>query len=93
VREARSRRGRAAGEGLQSDVTKTRDKAAALSVIKKSLKRQGSQRKMTTDGLKSYHTAMKEIGNAHKQEAMNAARLAYPPFSRSPPTQAYLMLR
>jgi transposase-like protein len=92
VREARSQRGRTAGEGLESDVAKTRDKAAAFSVIKKALKRQGSQRKMTTDGLKSYHTAMKEIGNAHKQEAMNAARLTYP-FSRSPPTQAYLMLR
>jgi putative transposase len=56
------------GEVLESFVTKTRDKAAALKFIKKALKRHGSPRAITTDGLRSYKAAMKEIGNAEKQE-------------------------
>ncbi len=51
------------GEVLESFVTKTRDKAAALTFIKKALKRHGSPKAITTDGLRSYKAAMKEIGN------------------------------
>jgi putative transposase len=56
------------GEVLDSYVTKTRDKAAALSFIKKALKRHGSPEAITTDGLRSYKAAMSELGNADKQE-------------------------
>ena len=53
---------------LESFVTKERDKAAALKFIKKALKRHGSPKAITTDGLRSYGAAMKEIGNAEKRE-------------------------
>ena len=56
------------GEILESFVTKKRDKEAALSFIKKALKRHGSPEKITTDGLRSYLAAMNELGNAEKQE-------------------------
>jgi putative transposase len=36
--------------------------------MKKALKLQGSPKKITTDGLGSYRAAMKELGNADKQE-------------------------
>ena len=57
------------GEVLESFVTKERDKAAALTFIEKALKRHGSREAVTTDGLRSYRAAMKEIDNAEKQEA------------------------
>ena len=56
------------GEILESYITKTRDKAAALTFMKKTLKRHGSPEKITTDGLRSYRAAMNELGNADKQE-------------------------
>ena len=36
--------------------------------MKKLMKRRGSAKAITTDGLRSYKAAMKEIGNAGKQE-------------------------
>ncbi len=56
------------GEVLESYVTKTRDKAAALKFIKKAMKRHGSAKAITTDGLRSYKAALKELGAADKQE-------------------------
>jgi putative transposase len=56
------------GEVLESYVTKTRDKAAALRFMKKALKRHGSPEAITTDGLRSYKAAMNVLGNAQKQE-------------------------
>lgn len=56
------------GEILESYVTRTRDKAAALAFMKKALKRHGSHEAITTDGLRSYRAAMNELGNAEKQE-------------------------
>ena len=56
------------GEILESYVTKTRDKAAVLIFMKKALKRHGSPERITTDGLRSYRAAMKELGNAERQE-------------------------
>jgi putative transposase len=56
------------GEILESYVTKTRDKAAALTFMKKALKRHGSPEAITTDGLRSYRAAMNALGNADKQE-------------------------
>ena len=55
------------GEVLESFVTKTRDKRAALAFMKKALKRHGSPETITTDGLGSYKAAMKELGNQQKQ--------------------------
>ena len=51
------------GEVLESFVIKERDKAAALKFIKKALKRHGSPKVITTDGLRSYGAAMKALGN------------------------------
>jgi putative transposase len=56
------------GEILESYITKTRDKAAALTFMKKALKRHGSPEAITTDGLRSHRAAMNELGNAGKQE-------------------------
>ena len=47
---------------LESYVTKTRDKAAALNFIKKAMKRHRSPEVIVTDGLKSYPVALREIG-------------------------------
>ena len=55
-------------EVLESFVTKERDKAAALKFMKKLMKRHGTAKIITTDGLRSYKAAMKELGNAHKQK-------------------------
>ena len=74
------------GEVLESFVTKERDKAAALKFLKKALKRHGSPRVITTDGLRSYGAAMKAIGNAEKREvgrwANNRAENSHLPFRR-----------
>ena len=47
------------GEVLESYVTRTRDKQAALAFMKKALKRHGCPETITTDGLRSYRAAMK----------------------------------
>ena len=74
------------GEILESFVTKTRDKAAALAFMKKALKRHGSPAAITTDGLRSYSAAMSELGNADKQEigrwANNRVENSHLPFRR-----------
>lgn len=46
-------------EILESFITKTRDKGAALTFKKKALKRHGLPDAITTDGLRSYRAAMK----------------------------------
>jgi len=74
------------GEVLESYVTKTRDKKAALRFMKKALKRRGSPAVITTDGLRSYKAAMNELGNAQKQEigrwANNRVENSHLPFRR-----------
>jgi putative transposase len=74
------------GEVLESYVTKTRDKIAALAFMKKALKRHGSPEAITTDGLRSYKAAMAEVGNANKQEvgrwANNRVENSHLPFRR-----------
>src|ERR1700752_4739900 len=56
------------GEVLESFASKTRDKAAALRFIKRTMKRHGKAKAVTTDGLRSYKAAIKEVGNADIQE-------------------------
>jgi putative transposase len=74
------------GEILESYVTKTRDKKAALAFIKKALKRHGCVETITTDGLRSYGAAMDELGNREKQEigrwANNRVENSHLPFRR-----------
>jgi putative transposase len=74
-------------EVLESYVTKTRDKAAALTFMKKMLKRTGcSPDAITTDGLRSYTAAMTELNCADKQEigrwANNRVENSHQPFGR-----------
>jgi putative transposase len=74
------------GEVLESYVTKTRDKTAALRFMKKALKRHGAPEAITTDGLRSYRAAMSELRNTEKQEigrwANNRVENSHLPFRR-----------
>ena len=56
------------GEVLESFVTKTRDRKAALKFLKKTMRRHGPPKVLVTDKLRSYGAAMKVIGNADKHE-------------------------
>ena len=56
------------GEILESFVTKTRDKSAALKFLMKALKRHGPVEVIVTDGLRSYPAAMRELGNLDRRE-------------------------
>jgi putative transposase len=74
------------GEILESYITKTRDKAAALTFMKKALRRHGSPAAITTDGLRSYRAAMSDLGCEDKQEigrwANNRVENSHLPFRR-----------
>ena len=74
------------GEVLESYVTRTRDKDAALRFMKKALKRHGRPEAITTDGLRSYGAAMRELGCADRQEtarwANNRVENSHLPFRR-----------
>ena len=74
------------GEVLESFVTKTRDKKAALKFLKKTLKRHGSTDEIVTDRLRSYGAALKELGIRDRQEtsrwANNRAENSHQPFRR-----------
>ena len=56
------------GEVLESYVTKARDRSAALTFMKKTLKRHGRVDQIVTDGLRSYPPAMHDLGNEHRRE-------------------------
>jgi putative transposase len=74
------------GEALESFARKTRDKPAAQMSMKKMMKRHSRLKAITTDGLRSYKAAMKDLGNADKQEvgrwANNRAENSHLPFRR-----------
>ena len=74
------------GEVLESFASRERDKAAALKFVKAAMKRHGRPRAVTTDGLRSYTAAMKEVGIADRQEvgrwANNRAENSHQPFRR-----------
>jgi len=75
------------GEVLESYVTKTRDKAAALKFIRKSLKRHGCPKAIVTDGLRSYGAALNDLGVPDLQEPVgrwknNRAENSHLPFRR-----------
>jgi len=74
------------GEVLESYVTKTRDKKAALKFLKKAMRRHGRPEAIVTDKLRSYGAALKEIGADGLQEtgrwANNRAENSHLPFRR-----------
>ena len=74
------------GEVLESFVTKTRDKKAALKFLKKTLKRHGQAERIVTDLLRSYGAALNELGIRGRQEtgrwANNRSENSHQPFRR-----------
>jgi putative transposase len=56
------------GEVLDAVVTARRDKAAALKLLKRIMKKYGQPQSVVTDGLRAYSAAMKEIGAADRHE-------------------------
>jgi putative transposase len=56
------------GEVLESVVTKTRDRKAALKLLKKSMKRQGRSKNIVTDRLRSDGAALKDLGRGDDRE-------------------------
>jgi len=74
------------GEVLESYVTKTRNKAAALAFLKRALKRHGRAETIVTDGLRSYSAAMRQLGNLDRREMgrwlNNRAENSHLPFRR-----------
>ncbi|CUH39832.1 Transposase IS66 family protein [Jannaschia seosinensis] len=74
------------GEVLESFVTKTRDKKAALKFLRKALKKHGRADVLVTDKLRSYGAALKDLGMADRQETgrwlNNRAENSHLPFRR-----------
>jgi putative transposase len=74
------------GEVLEAVVTSKRDKAAALKLLKRIMKKYGQPRTIVTDGLRAYSAAMREVGNAARQEVggrlNNRAENSHQPFRR-----------
>jgi putative transposase len=75
------------GEVLESFVTKTRDKAAALKFIRNALKRHGRPKAIVADGLRSYGAAPKQLGAEDLQASIgrwknNRAENSHLPFRR-----------
>jgi len=56
------------GEVLEVFATKRRDRRAALKLLKHAMKRFGRPWSIVTNRLRSYGAAMKDIGNAERQE-------------------------
>jgi putative transposase len=74
------------GEVLEAVVTARRDKAAALKLLKRIMKKYGRPQKIVTDRLRVYSAAMKEIGAADRHEVggrlNNRAENSHQPFRR-----------
>lgn len=74
------------GEVLESFVTKTRDRKAALKFLRKLLKRHGRPDTFVTDRLRSYGAALKELGRGDDRETdrwtNNRAENSHLPFRR-----------
>ena len=74
------------GEVLESFVTKSRNKKAALKFLKKTLKRHGPSDEIVTDLLRSYGAALRELGICDKQVTgrwtNNRAENSHQPFRR-----------
>jgi putative transposase len=74
------------GEVLESVVTKTRDRKAALKFLKKSMKLHGRPENIVTDRLRPYGAALKDLGRGDDREMArwlnNHAENSHLPFRR-----------
>jgi transposase-like protein len=75
------------GEVLEAVATAKRDKAAALKLLKRIMKKYGAPRSIVTDGLRGYSAAMNEIGVAAERHEVggrlnNRAENSHQPFRR-----------
>ena len=74
------------GEVLEVFATKRRDRRAALTFLKRAMKRYGRPASIVTDRLRSYRAAMNVIGNAAHQTygrwLNNRAENSHQPFRR-----------
>ncbi len=74
------------GEILESLVTKTRDRKAALKFLRKSMRRHGRRDCLVTDRLRSYGAALKDLGRGDDREmgrwTNNRAENSHLPFRR-----------
>jgi putative transposase len=74
------------GEVLESFVTKTRDRKAALKFLRKSMRRHGRPERLVTDRLRSYGAALKDLGRGDDREmgrwTNNRAENSHLPFRR-----------
>jgi putative transposase len=74
------------GEVLESFVTKTRDKKAAVKFLKKAMKKHGRASVFVTDKLRSYGAALRDLGVVDRQETgrwkNNRAENSHLPFRR-----------
>jgi len=77
------------GEVLESFVTRKRDKKAVLEFLRKAMKKHGRAESLVTDKLRSYYTAMKDLGVADRQATggwvNNRAENSHLPFRRREP--------
>ena len=75
------------GEVLESVVTKTRDRKAALKLLRKSMKRHGRPDSIVTDRLRSCSAALKDLVRGDDREMgrwmNNRVENSYLPFRRS----------
>ncbi|WP_413243730.1 IS6 family transposase [Sedimentimonas flavescens] len=74
------------GEVLESFVTKTRDKKAALKFLRKAMQKHGRPEIIVTDKLRSYGAALRDLGMVDRQEMgrweNNRAENSHLPFRR-----------
>ena len=74
------------GEVLEVFATKRRDRTAALTFLKRAMKRYGRPTVIVTNRLRSYRAALKVIGNSTNQESgrwfNNRAENSHQPFRR-----------
>lgn len=74
------------GEVLESFVSKTRDKKAALKFLKKAMRKHGQPETIVTDKLRPYGAALKELGAEARLETgrwlNNRAENSHLPFRR-----------
>ena len=75
------------GEVLEAVVTAKRDKAAALKLLKRIMKKYGAPRSIVTDGLRAYSAAMNDIGVAAERHEIggrlnNRTENSHQPFRR-----------
>ncbi len=74
------------GEVLESYVTKSRDRQAALGFLKKAMRRHGRPETIVTDRLRTYGAALKDLGRGDDREmgrwVNNRAENSHLPFRR-----------